>query len=267
MERARCKVCGAPLDPLTGYRCRYCGDWFCVHHHLPELHDCPGLKRGPGEEGYWFKPSEVEVRVETARPLKLVKARPPLSAVEFKDLAASTLVLALAFTILWDRFYLFTNPAVLVLDFPAMLLAVVTAFVFHELAHRSVARAKGYWAEYRAWPPGLLLALASSFLGIIFAAPGAVYVEGMLSRRDYGLISLAGPLINVALALTLKATLPALMASPAYLTLLWNIAQVNAWLGLFNLLPFPPLDGYKVATWSLPAWGAAIALAIVALLL
>lgn len=259
MGGTKCKVCGAPLDPISGYRCRRCGEWFCVYHHLPELHQCPGLKRGPSEEGYWFKP--VEVKVETYRPAVRVRLKPTVMTAEVKDLAVSTLVLALAFSILINRPYLLARPAMIIQAFPAMLLAVVTAFVFHELSHRFTARRKGYWAEYRAWPPGLLLALASSFLGFLFAAPGAVFVEGAVDRRDYGLIAMSGPVVNVAAALILK------LSGLSALSLLGMVAMVNAWLGLFNLLPLPPLDGYKVATWSLPAWGVAMAVAVAALLL
>ncbi|MCX8205140.1 MAG: hypothetical protein N3H31_05765 [Candidatus Nezhaarchaeota archaeon] len=259
MEESSCKLCGAQLNSLTGYRCRRCGGWFCVYHHLPEVHSCPGLRRGPSEEGYWFKPVEVAA---APRPLARVKAKPPASMAEVRDLVASTLTLALAFSILTAGVHLLSNPAALAHVFPQVLFAVVTAFVLHELAHRSLARARGHWAEYRAWPPGLLLALASSFLGFLFAAPGAVHVEGALSRRDHGAIALAGPLVNVAVAMALKLSKPFFTAP-----LLGYVAMINAWLGFFNLIPFPPLDGHKVATWSLPAWAASIALAAAALLL
>jgi len=259
LEERRCGVCGALLDPISGYRCRRCGGWFCVYHHLPELHQCPGLKRGPSEEGYWFKP--VEVKVEAPRQLIRVKLRLPLMTAEVKDLAISTLVLAIAFSILSQRGLLLIHPLAVVQALPTMLLAVVTAFVLHELSHRFTAKRRGYWAEYRAWPPGLILALASSFLGFLFAAPGAVFIEGAVDRRDHGLIAMSGPTVNVAVALLLK-----LLGLSALWPLGW-VAEVNAWIGLFNLLPLPPLDGYKVAMWSLPAWGAAMAVGVAALLL
>jgi len=30
--------------------------------------------------------------------------------------------------------------------------------------------------------------------------------------------------------------------------------NINMFLGLFNMLPFPPLDGYKVLSWSKVTW-------------
>jgi Zn-dependent protease len=43
--------------------------------------------------------------------------------------------------------------------------------------------------------------------------------------------------------------------------------MVNAWLSVFNLLPLPPLDGYKVAAWSPFIWLGAMAAALASLLL
>ena len=41
---ARCQYCGREV--ALPFRCRYCGGLFCVEHHLPEKHECPGLRRG-----------------------------------------------------------------------------------------------------------------------------------------------------------------------------------------------------------------------------
>ncbi len=265
MEKPRCKECGVPLDPLTGHRCRYCGEWVCIEHMLPELHHCTGLVRGPTGEGAWFK--TFEIKVEPLRPRPRIKLKPSLSSVEVKDLAFSTLALAVAFTILIGRGLLFVEPLGLILIFPVMLAAVVTAFLFHELAHRFTARKMGYWAEYRAWPPGLLLALASAFLGIIFAAPGAVYVEGVMDKRDYGLISLAGPLTNLLLALIFMILIPSLAIPWQMTRYAQYLVTVNLWLGFFNLLPIPPLDGSKIFKWNPLIWVIAIALAVALLLL
>ncbi|MEM4699983.1 MAG: AN1-type zinc finger domain-containing protein [Candidatus Nezhaarchaeales archaeon] len=255
-EERSCGLCGERVDFLTGYRCRRCGRLFCIRHHLPEVHGCPGLRRGPSEEGHWFRPAEV------TRPAPRPAPRPSVSATEARDLLASSLALTVAFSILTTRGRLLLDPASLIYAIPYSFVAVAAAFLLHELAHRSLARAMGHWAEYRAWPPGLLLAVASSFLGLLFAAPGAVQVRGALSRRDYGLIALAGPLSNSLVALALKLSKP-LLTHP----LLGHVAAVSAWLGLFNLIPLPPLDGHKVASWSAPAWAASIALAAAALLL
>ncbi|RUM92851.1 MAG: site-2 protease family protein, partial [Thermodesulfatator sp.] len=43
--------------------------------------------------------------------------------------------------------------------------------------------------------------------------------------------------------------------------------KINAWLAAFNLLPLPPLDGWKVFSYSLKAWIALMAIAALMVLL
>ncbi|MDI6855821.1 MAG: site-2 protease family protein, partial [Candidatus Thermoplasmatota archaeon] len=83
--------------------------------------------------------------------------------------------------------------------FPIALLAVATGFLLHELMHKLVAQKYGCWAEYRAFPFGLVLALLMSAAGFVFAAPGAVYIMGSITKKENGKISLAGPLINIVI--------------------------------------------------------------------
>ncbi len=90
----------------------------------------------------------------------------------------------------------------------------------------------------------LFLALVTSLFGVIFAAPGAVIIQGHVTQKQSGLISAAGPLSNLVLALLFLATSPWLGVVSYYGYL------INAWLGLFNLLPFWLLDGKKVYHWN-----------------
>lgn len=39
----KCDYCGKEV--ALPYKCPYCGGHFCSEHHLPENHDCPGLKK------------------------------------------------------------------------------------------------------------------------------------------------------------------------------------------------------------------------------
>jgi Zn-dependent protease len=106
----------------------------------------------------------------------------------------------------------------LLLAMPVMLLAVGPAFLLHEIGHKIIAKKNGCWAEFRADPSGLRFGLfLSFFLGFLFMAPGAVMVAGVVTRRQNGHIAVAGPLVN---------------------------------LGLFNMIPWGPLDGAKVKDWN-----------------
>ena len=141
-------------------------------------------------------------------------------------------------------------------------IAVLSGFMLHELGHKFVAQRAGAWAEFRAHPSGLLMAIFFSFLGFIFALPGAVYIQGMISRKQNGLISLAGPAINLALGVVFIA-LYFVTGSELLSTAFYIIGSVNFLLAAFNLLPIPPLDGSKVLRWSVPAYMAAFGAALV----
>jgi Zn-dependent protease len=132
--------------------------------------------------------------------------------------------------------------------------AVVTGFLLHELMHKVVAQRYGAWAEFRLYPLGLVLALTFSLFGFVFAAPGAVYIQGRLTPKQNGLVSLAGPLTNVGVgSVFLVATF--LVPGAGLLTYaLGVVATINMFLGLFNLLPIPPLDGSKVLAWNIPVY-------------
>jgi len=182
---------------------------------------------------------------------------------ELRDLVVSALVLALAFGIaLSGGFVAFQQPSALVLAVGIALVAVSLGFVFHELAHRLVARRFNCFAEYVMWPMGLIVALGFSLFGFVFAAPGAVMIQPRstawgtisLSNRKVGLVSLAGPATNVGLAvvfLVLDAIQPLLLFTLG--------AYINTWLALFNLIPFGPLDGAKIFRWNKGVWLVAIA--------
>ena len=71
-------------------------------------------------------------------------------------------------------------------------------------------------------------------------------------RKDAALISLAGPASNMLLALCLSLLLKSfnlvqlpLLSTIGYL-LLYPLITINLTLGIFNLLPIHPLDGFKI---------------------
>ncbi|HIH16843.1 MAG TPA: site-2 protease family protein [Candidatus Diapherotrites archaeon] len=142
---------------------------------------------------------------------------------------------------------------------PIVLVATGTGFIFHELAHKYVAIRFGAHAEYRMWQSGLVLAVVmAAVFGVVFAAPGAVYIfSDNLSRKQNGFISLAGPLTNIVLGCLF--TLAYLFFHPPELLGLITAygASINFGLATFNLIPIFPLDGSKVFTWNPLVWGLA----------
>ena len=167
-----------------------------------------------------------------------------------------------------------------ILSMPVMLLAVGPAFILHEIGHKIIAKKNGCWAEFRADPSGLKFGMfLAFFLGVLFMAPGAVMVAGLVTRKQNGHIAVAGPLTNLSLFLVgipiwiiilgltgaMNGNPPSLFeggVSTAYIegnSIIWQSMLVDAgavWLsanlilGLFNMIPFGPLDGAKVKDWS-----------------
>src|SRR2546421_655975 len=95
-------------------------------------------------------------------------------------------------------------------------------------------------------------------------APGAVYVAGPLTREQNGRVSLVGPLTNFVIALVFTGAGFAVVGFPPgdvrfYVGgILFFTGYINAFLGVFNMLPIPPLDGSKVFRWNIAVWAVSI---------
>ena len=87
-----------------------------------------------------------------------------------------------------------------------------------------------------------------SFFGFIFAAPGGVFIANHVTLRKNGIISLAGPLTNIVFGV-LFAGLTFILPTPLQPLGLYGM-NINFWLGFFNLLPLPGIDGSKVLAWN-----------------
>ena len=158
------------------------------------------------------------------------------------------------------------------------LVPLIIAIVFHEVAHGLVARRLGDpTAEERgrlSFNPIkhvdlfgtviLPLILVVSHAGAIFgwAKPVPVnYARLRNPRRDMVLVALAGPGMNLLLAIVGAAILAATVslsggarggASAMVAANALNFILINIFLGVFNLLPVPPFDGGHVVEGLLP---------------
>jgi Zn-dependent protease len=187
---------------------------------------------------------------------------PRFSKREIREIIISVLMLALAFTLAmmsgqWSMgIYAFLTMYVI------CLILVTMSFIPHELGHKFLAQRYGAWSEYRMSIPGLLIAVAISFSGFLFAAPGVVWINGRINNVQNGKISAAGPAVN----LTIGAVGIALWLLTGNI-ILFMIAYLNAILALFNLIPFPPLDGSKIIKWNTGVWGAMLAAGVLEVLI
>lgn len=159
--------------------------------------------------------------------------------------------------------YLLSNP----LLFLVYAIALLIAITVHEFSH-------AYFADRLGDPtPGLQGRLSFNplvhldFTGLIFLLLfGFGWGKPVMfdpfnlknPRRDAAIISFAGPLSNFVLALLLSIVLKLfLFFKLSFLTtiglvIIPPIISLNVILGVFNLLPVHPLDGFKIVGGILP---------------
>lgn len=156
---------------------------------------------------------------------------------------------------------------------------IVISAVFHEYAHGFVAYHLGDSTAKDAGRLTLnplvhmdlfgtvILPLFLLFTGGIFIgyAKPVPYNPNNLSDKKYGSLKVAisGPLSNLLIALAFglflrffsSSILTSNIIPPAFLSFIALITIINIVLALFNLLPFPPLDGSKVFADLFPRYG------------
>jgi Zn-dependent protease len=154
-------------------------------------------------------------------------------------------------------------------------LPLLVGITFHEAAHGFVAWRLGDNTAYLRGRvsfnplrhvdpfgtiilPGLLLLGSGGKMMFGFAKPVPVNFSRLgRPRRDMVLVALAGPAINVALAVIsalLMHTLPYMYGDVSKWMAynLSNSVYLNLILAIFNMLPLPPLDGGRIAIGLLP---------------
>ena len=220
-----------------------------------------------------------------------------ISPFERKDLIIAWIALAVAFTIaliVSGGLVSFISKAVsgatiditadkLLITFVAALIIVGLSFCLHELAHKYTAIHYGFWSEFRKSNPMLVMSVClAALLGIVFAAPGATLISTdgkQITAKQNGVISIAGPLVNIGLLIVFAALMivgyalggGALVAGgffytktlPGFLFLLGFYGwMVNAMFAFFNMLPVGPLDGKKILKWNPIAFFLMLAAAV-----
>ena len=191
---------------------------------------------------------------------------------EVLALSIAWMVLGLSFSMKYMFSSLWWSTPIALLELILLTLFIIgTSFLGHELAHKFVAQRYGAWAEFKLWTLGAIMSLVFSAVSagaFIFAAPGAVYIASrssyigdVMDRKTNGIISIVGPLINVAGAglsgfvYAILYTAKIGMSIGSVNLAIWAI-QINLWLGAFNMIPFLILDGQKVLSWNRVVWAS-----------
>jgi Zn-dependent protease len=244
-----CGIC-ARKEELP-FVCRYCKGHFCPEHRLPPNHNCLFINdfmRQPEKDREFVEyVSGTEGANMGERVANVMKNNVMLrfSKTEIVHLAIGmTLVAAVGMSIFGFRFQ------------AGYLAIFVSAFLLHELAHKFLAQFYRAWAEFRVIFFSAIFTAVSAlpFFPFKFIAPGAVFISGSISERRNGKISLVGPLTNVALG---TGMLIAFILTDSQLMVVG--ARFNAWIAIFNLIPFMGLDGQKIFSWNKIVWVLALA--------
>jgi Zn-dependent protease len=154
--------------------------------------------------------------------------------------------------------------------------AILIALTFHEYAHGQVADWLGDSTPYYQGRLTLnplphidwIGFFALMFFHFGWAKPVQVNPNNFKNvsvKTGMMLVSIAGPLMNILLALVAMITLRLLSFNPelgtysgnlsALIQMLIPLVQINIILAVFNLIPVPPLDGSKILAGLLPDKG------------
>ncbi len=157
-----------------------------------------------------------------------------------------------------------------VLSLFSVLVIIFVVFPIHECAHALTAKLLGDDTAERMGRVtlnplkhiDLMGALLMLLCNIGWAKPTPVDIRKCTKfsmRTCNVLVSLAGPVSNILLALlfmiiekVLLLTLPYSFMLSCIDIALFRVIQLNLYLAVFNLVPVPPLDGYHVLSSFLP---------------
>jgi Zn-dependent protease len=120
------------------------------------------------------------------------------------------------------------RPGVQILEWIAV---VALSILIHELGHAFALRAYSIHPEIRLW------------------GMGGLTISGfVLPPRKSILVSLAGPLVGIPVAVAVMVVRPWLPAGDPFALVTGDLIFVNLWWGILNLLPIAGLDGGNVLT-------------------
>ncbi len=164
------------------------------------------------------------------------------------------------------------NLLTVIMSFFSVFVIIFLCFPIHECAHALVAKILGDDTAERQGRVTLNPLAHIDILGAIcmciccigWAKPTPVDLRNCRKtsmRTANVLVSLAGPLSNIILALIVMIIFKILIVAGAlsgdtavYIAFgMEQIIQINIFLGIFNLIPIPPFDGYHILAGFLPA--------------
>jgi Zn-dependent protease len=269
----KCALCGA--EDL-GFTCPYCNMVYCSDHRLPESHGCPAMHRVREDarkrvsDTLGSQDLDEHVIQPTQRPRSQKRRRSKkgrFSKIEIRDLVIASILVILVGISVFGNSLGILNAIINVINYidsgyglliVGVIVIFLVSFMAHEMAHKFVAQHYGMWSEFRMTSMGYYM----SAMAILFSLPifgtGVVYTSGTTNIEHNGKSNLAGPLTNFVIAAALAIISIILFAIgialfPLGILLRYGV-QLNAFLGLFNMIPIQPFDGATVRNWNNRVW-------------
>jgi Zn-dependent protease len=261
----KCQAC--QQETLLPFRCPHCGGQFCGAHRLPENHACPKIDVAHAQRQEQVMTNQAygsyNYSYVYGQPQFKRKNHIYTSPKELKHIGiAAALVIGIGFSIglyatLFPSFAGFNFTWTL--DLMAIFaIIMVASFLTHEIGHKIIAQRKGLWAEFRLTTWGAVLTFASIFLPFRMIAPGAMMIGGTIEKNDDLVkISLAGPITNMIYSVVFLVLAFNLPLSFDWGSMLIFAAYLNAFMAVFNLIPFGVLDGFKIFSFNKKLWALA----------
>ncbi len=240
-----CERCEVEVD--LPFKCNYCEHYYCPDHRLPENHECSETWRVKA-----VRSARANASMQLASGARSMLLSPSLRGIRFSRTELRHLTVGTALVTAAGVSFIIGNSFTL-LGLVVAALIFSMGFILHELAHKYVAQGYGLWAEFRVNATGVILTALSIVSPIKFIAPGAVMISGFADKDRIGRTAIAGPVVNVIITMALLTLLPVLRQSLVYLPILFG-AGINAFLALFNMIPFSVFDGRKVYYWNRRYW-------------
>jgi Zn-dependent protease len=230
------------------FKCNYCKQYFCSDHRLPTNHVCPAIDQYLEKRKMAISYNNFPKNNLINNIAKTINIH--FSKTEIKHLLMATFLVALVGMSLNNYRYISIE----------FLVIFIISFLFHELAHKFLANFYGSWAEFRTEIYGLIITAISAipFIPFKFIAPGAVVV-GLSEKSKLGKVALIGPITNLVMGFGF------LLISYIYpYSIYFSMgASFNAWIAMFNLLPFGVLDGQKIFNWNKTVWFVTMAITMI----
>jgi Zn-dependent protease len=249
----KCHKC--QQETFLPFTCPHCGQHFCTQHRLPENHQCPNIQQARQQKTQQQTTPHLQKQKPQEYTITYIETAPKTTKTHFSKTETKHLTIATILVIcagLSLALFPITPETQNLPTLAAFTAILTTSFLTHEIAHKTAAQKKGLWAEFRLNLTSTALTLISIISPLFkIISPGAVMISGFADVKTLGKISLIGPTTNILLA---TAFLTAAFPISQYHGILLLGAAFNAWIALFNLIPFGMFDGFKVFLWNKTIW-------------